>query len=69
MPGHRERDPQAADTQRAQPPQPQRQAHRAVLTGESGDPVDRIVGEHFLSGVIRRGKSGNQGISPGRQPS
>jgi len=40
-----------------------------VLPGQSGDPVHGVVRHDPLRDVIRRGKSGKQGISPCGEPS
>jgi hypothetical protein len=69
MPRHRQRDPQPGHPQGTQPAEAEREADRPRFPGETGNAVDRIAAGYLSGDIIWCGKSGNQGISPRRQPS
>ena len=69
MPGRGQRDPQTGHPERAQPPQSESESDGRRLTGQPLDPVHRVLADDGDDRVVRRGKTGQQGISPCCQPS
>ena len=55
---------EGAHPERAQPPQRERQSDGPRLTGQTLHPVHGVLAHDGDNGVVRRDKSGKQGISP-----
>lgn len=69
MPGRRQGDPQPRHPERPQPPQREGETDGRRLTRQPLHPVHGVLAHDGENGVVRRDKSGQQGISPGGKAS